>query len=38
MLVNLALLLIAIAILALIPIGCIMTRGHGPRGVTTSAH
>lgn len=38
MLANLALLLIAIAIVALIPIGCIMTRGHGPRGVTTSAH
>ena len=38
MLVNLALLLVAIAIVALIPIGCIMTRGHGPRGVTTSAH
>jgi hypothetical protein len=38
MLVNLALLLVAIAIVALIPIGCIMTRGHGPRGVTTTAH
>jgi hypothetical protein len=39
MLVNLALLLIAIAIIALLPIGCIMTRGHGPRsGVTTTAH
>jgi hypothetical protein len=38
MLVNLALLLVAIAIVALIPIGCSMTRGRGPRGVTTSAH
>jgi hypothetical protein len=39
MLVNLALLLIAIAIIALLPIGCIMTRGDGPRsGVTTTAH
>jgi hypothetical protein len=39
MLVNLALLLIAIGIIALIPIGCIMTRGRGPRGgVTTTAH
>jgi hypothetical protein len=39
MLVNFALFLIAIGIIALIPIGCIMTRGHGPRGgVTTSAH
>jgi hypothetical protein len=38
MLVNLGLLLIAVAIGALIPIGCIMTRGHGPRGVTTTAH
>jgi hypothetical protein len=38
MLVNFALLLVAVAIVALIPIGCIMTRGHGPRGVTTTAH
>jgi hypothetical protein len=38
MLVNLALLLVAVAIVALIPIGCVMTRGHGPRGVTTTAH
>ena len=38
MLVNFGLLLIAISIVALIPIGCIMTRGRGPRGVTTSAH
>jgi len=39
MLVNLGLLLIAVAIVALLPIGCIMTRGRGrPRGVTTPAH
>jgi hypothetical protein len=38
MLVNLALLLIAVGIVALIPIGCIMTRDRGPRGVTTTAH
>jgi hypothetical protein len=39
MLVNLALLLVAVAIVAIIPIGCIMTRGRGPRsGVTTTAH
>jgi hypothetical protein len=38
-LVNVALLLIVIGIFAIIPIGCIMTRGHGPRsGVTTTAH
>ena len=36
MLINLALLLIAVAIIALIPIGCVMTRGHGPRRITTT--
>jgi hypothetical protein len=36
---NVALALIAIGIVALIPIGCLMTRSHGPRsGVTTSTH
>jgi hypothetical protein len=39
MLVNLGLSLIAVAIVALLPLGCIMTRGHGPRrGVATTAH
>jgi hypothetical protein len=39
MLVNLALMLVAVGIVALIPIGCIMTRGRGPRSsVTTTAH
>ncbi len=37
-LINLALLFVAIAVVALVPVGCIMTRGQGPRGVTTSAH
>jgi hypothetical protein len=37
--VNFALLLVAVAIIAIIPIGCIMTRGRGPRsGVTTTPH
>jgi uncharacterized protein YoxC len=36
--VNIALLLIAIAIIALVPIGCVMTRGRGPRGITTPVH
>jgi hypothetical protein len=36
--VNIALLLIAVGIFAIIPIGCHMTRGHGPKGVTTPAH
>jgi hypothetical protein len=37
-LVNVALLLIAIAIIALIPIGCRMTRGHGKPGAVGGTH
>jgi hypothetical protein len=37
--INLALLVIAVAIVAIVPIGCVMTRGRGrPGGITTSAH
>jgi hypothetical protein len=37
-LVNVALLLIFIAIIAIIPIGCRMTRGHGKPGAAGGAH
>jgi hypothetical protein len=37
-LVTIALLLIFIAIIALIPIGCRMTRGHGKPGAMGGAH
>ena len=38
-LVNVALLLIAIGIFALVPIGCRMTRGHGGKpGAVGGAH
>jgi hypothetical protein len=37
-LVNVALLLIAMAIIAIIPIGCRMTRGHGKPGAAGGAH
>ncbi len=37
-LVNVALLLIFIAIMAMIPIGCHMTRGHGKPGAVGGAH
>jgi hypothetical protein len=38
-LVNVALLLIALAIVAIVPIGCIMTRRHAkPSAVTPATH
>jgi hypothetical protein len=37
-LVNVALLLIAIGIIALVPIGCRMTRDHGKPGAAGGAH